>query len=58
MEATCDNITTSQIEALRAEAASAGDEAGVILCDAALDGDETAIEAVVQSIRSAEAMED
>lgn len=58
METTRDNITTDQITALRAEAAAAGDHAAVIMCDAALDGDETAIDGIVQMVRNAEAMED
>ena len=37
------NLTTSQIEALRAEAAQAGDFAMVDICNAALDGDSDAM---------------
>jgi len=36
------NITTEQIDALRTEAATAGDLAMVAICDLALEGDEGA----------------
>ncbi len=44
-----------QIKALRREAAMAGDEKQVALCDAALDGDEAALAECERAISDAEA---
>jgi hypothetical protein len=43
-------ITDKQIEALKNEAAVAGDLAQVAICDSALDGDSSAVSSVVESI--------
>lgn len=51
-------ITDAQIEALRTEAAAAGDDAQVALCDAALAGDETARARCERAIHAAQAMAD
>lgn len=51
---TIDTVTTSQIEALRAEAAEAGDEEQVRICDAALAGDGAAVIECVAVIHAAE----
>lgn len=51
-------ITDETIEALRAEAAEAGDMEQVALCDAALDGDEAALDACRRVIADAHAQAD
>lgn len=53
-----DAVTTANIEALRDEAAMAGDAEQVRLCDAALQGDDEAWEACADAILDARAMAD
>jgi len=55
---TIDNITDTQIITLRIEAAQAGDEAQVALCDRALEGDDEARAECARTIAAAEAMAD
>lgn len=55
---TTETVTAEQIETLRTEASEAGNAAQVVLCDAALAGDEGAKAKCVRAIRSAEAMAD
>lgn len=52
------SITTTQIEALRNNAAEAGDLDQVAVCDRALAGDDAAIAECVRVITDAEAMAD
>ena len=52
------NITASQIETLRYEAAVAGDSEQVDICDRALDGDTNARAECAAVISDAEAMLD
>lgn len=51
------SITNSQIEALRNEAATAGDLVMVAICDRALAGDEAAIAECERVISDAQAAE-
>ena len=53
---TIDTITDYQIEALRTEAADAGDSQMIEYCDRALAGDDAALSECVDAIRAAEAM--
>lgn len=50
---TTPTITNQQIRQLRAEAASAGDQVQVYLCDRALQGDKTSIRACALAIAEA-----
>ena len=52
---TIESITNEQIETLRREAASAGDEQQVRLCDLALDGDAHGLRMCVSAISETEA---
>ena len=51
-------MTTRDIENLRAEAAAHGDYDGVLMCDRALEGDESAIDALMAWADDTRAMED
>lgn len=51
-------ITDSQIQALRSEAASAGDDKQVALCDAALNGDNAARKKCQRAVEEAGAADD
>ena len=51
-------MTDKQIEALRSEARSAGDDAQVALCDRALNNDESAIRDCARVIADAVSMAD
>ena len=52
------DITNEQIKTLRQEAAQAGDDAQVAICDRALDGDEQALAVCAEVIADARAMAD
>lgn len=52
------NITDEQIEALRLEAVTAGDDEQEALCRRALGGDVAARQACLEAIQAAEAMAD
>jgi hypothetical protein len=58
MTTTTKTVTTAQIRALRTEAAQAGDQAQVEICDRALDGDEAAVAECARVIAAAQAMAD
>lgn len=49
------NVSDKQIEALRAEAAEASDDAQVRICDRALNGDKRAVYLCAVAIRDAKA---
>lgn len=55
---TIETLTNAQIRALRTEAATAGDDAQVALCDSALDGDDSARAHCAKAIAAAEAQAD
>lgn len=57
MTTTADNVTNSQIRALRAEAAAAGDVEQVQICDRALKQDQDARAECARVIAEAEAAE-